>query len=114
MSEENVEIVRRLYETMNATGLEATIPFLDPDFEFVPPADWPDSLTLQGIEPIQEMARQWVETFDDFKIDPERFVNIGGDRVLVYAPDRGRIKDSDVEIDNAFHPSVELGWGHSR
>jgi ketosteroid isomerase-like protein len=40
-----------------------------------------------------------METFEGFKVVPERFVDPGGQRVVVYVRDTGRIKGSDTEID---------------
>jgi ketosteroid isomerase-like protein len=99
VSRENVEIVRRLYEAVNRAGLEAVGEFAHPDVEVVPPPDWPEASTLRGLEPVLRMARQWIEAFEDFKVEPERFVDPGGDRVMVYVRDRGRIKGSNTEID---------------
>lgn len=99
MSREKIEIVRRLYEAVNVAGLEAAAEFMHPEVEVVPPPNWPEASTTRGLEPVREMARQWVETFEGFKVEPERFVDPGGERVVVYVRDRGRIKGSDTEID---------------
>jgi ketosteroid isomerase-like protein len=93
--------MRRAYEAMNRGGLDAVVPFVDPDIEFVPPAELQAAPTLRGTEPIKELARQWVETFDDFRIEPERFID-AGDQVVVFVRDSGRIKGSDAEIHNCF------------
>jgi ketosteroid isomerase-like protein len=84
---------------MNVAGLEAAAEFLHPEVEVVPPPNWPEASTARGLESVQEMARQWVETFEAFKVEPERFVDPGGERVVVYVRDRARIKGSDTEID---------------
>jgi uncharacterized protein len=99
MSQENVELVRRLYRTVNRGGVQAVVGFMHPDVEVVPPSDWPDASTIRGREQVQEIARQWMESFEDFKVEPERFVDPGGNRVVVFVRDRGRIKSSDTEID---------------
>ena len=102
MSEENVEIVRRLYETVNDSGLEAVIEFLHPDGQVVPPPEWPEASILRGREAAMEFARQWMTAFDDFEVEPERLIDAGGDQVVAYVHDRGRIAGSDAEID--AHP----------
>ena len=102
MSEANIELIRTLYERFNRGGLEAIVELADPDIEFVPPPIWPDSPTLHGTQAIIDMATTWIESFDDFRIDPERFIDAGADRVVVYVRDRGQIPGSDTEIDNAF------------
>ena len=101
MSQENVEIVRRLYDAVNLSGLGAVTDFLHPEVDVVPPPNWPEgSALLRGRERVQEFARQWMETFEDFRVEPERYVDSGGEEVVVYVRDRGRIKGSGTEIDN--------------
>jgi uncharacterized protein len=102
VSQENVETVRRLYRAVNSVGLQAVVEFAHPDMEAVLPPYWPDASTVRGVGLIQEVARQWVETFESFEVDPERFLDAGPDRVIAYVRDRGRIKGSDAEIDTRF------------
>jgi ketosteroid isomerase-like protein len=99
MSRENVEIVRRLYEAVNTAGLEAVVGFAHRDVEVVPPPHWPDTSTVRGVELVQGWARQWVETFEHFEVEPEKFLDPGGARVVAYVRDRGRIRGSETEID---------------
>jgi ketosteroid isomerase-like protein len=99
MSRANVEIVRRLYEAVNTSGIGAAAEFAHPDVEVVPPPHWPEGSTLRGRQQLEAFARQWTETFQGFKVEPERFVDPGGQRVVVYVRDRGRIRGSDTEID---------------
>jgi ketosteroid isomerase-like protein len=100
MSQENVEIVRRIYDVVNVAGLGAVDDFFHPAAEVVPPPIWPEGSTLRGREQVREFARQWMETFEDFKVEPERYLDSGREGVVVYVRDRGRIKGSPTEIDN--------------
>jgi ketosteroid isomerase-like protein len=100
MSQENVEIVRRIYDVVNVAGLGAVDDFFHPEVEVVPPPIWPEGSTLRGRDRVREFARQWRETFEDFKVEPERYLDSGGEGVVVYVRDRGRIKGSPTEIDN--------------
>jgi uncharacterized protein len=98
MSEENVEIVRRLYEAVNSAGIEAAMELVHPDAIVVPPPNWPEASTRRGLA-VQEFARQWVETFEAFRVEPERYLDTGGEQVVAYVRDRGRIRGTDTEID---------------
>jgi uncharacterized protein len=100
MSQENVEIMRRAYEAMNRDGLDAVVRFAHADIEFVPPPELPTG-PARGVEAVEQFARQWVETFDDFRIEPERFID-AGNQVVVFVRDSGRVKGSDAEIHNRF------------
>lgn len=95
-------MIRRVYEAVNTEGLDAVTRFADPDLEFVPPTAWPDRQSLSGIETIKAMARQWIETFDHFRVVPDRLIDAGDDQVVAYVHDRGQIKGSGVEIENRF------------
>ena len=98
MSEENVEVVRRIYDVVNVAGLGAVDEFLHPEAEVVP---WPEGSTLRGREQVREFARDWMETFEDFSVEPERYLDSGSrEGVVVYVRDRGRIKGSPTEIHN--------------
>jgi len=98
MSQENVEIVRRIYDVVNVSGLAAVGDFLRADVELVPPPDWPEGGTVKGREQVREMARQWMETFEEFRVEPERYLDAGTETVVVYVRDRGRIRGTDTEI----------------
>jgi ketosteroid isomerase-like protein len=100
VSEENVELVRRLYEVVDDAGLEeAVIEFRHPDVEVVPALEGPEGSIIRGRDGVREFARRWMTTFEDFQVEPERFVDSGGDMVVVYVRDRVRIQGSDAEID---------------
>ena len=95
MSEENVEIVRRVYEGW-ARGDFSAGEYFDPeiDFELV---DWPHPARSSGVE---EMRRTWQTTlsaWDDFRAEPDEFVDYGNS-VLVLNSIRGRGKGSGAEV----------------
>jgi uncharacterized protein len=99
MSKENVELMKRLYELLDEAGLEAVIEFTHSDVEIVPPAEWLEGSTIRGREMVREFARQWMTAFEGFKVEPERFVDAAGGRVVVYVRDSGRIPGSNTGID---------------
>jgi ketosteroid isomerase-like protein len=80
VSEENVEIVRRVYEGW-ARGDFSAVEHFDPDIDFEM-VDWPHQTRVRGIE---EMSRTWRSTlgaFEGFRSTPQEIVD-HGDRVLV-------------------------------
>jgi ketosteroid isomerase-like protein len=95
MSEENVEIVRRVYEGW-ARGDFSEGEAFHPEVEFEM-VDWPHPATSRGVE---EMRRTWQTTlsaWDDFRAEPDDFVDYG-DNVLVLNSIRGRGKGSGAEV----------------
>lgn len=95
MSEQNVEIVRRVYEGWSRgdfTGAEA----FDPEIEFEL-VDWPHPAKSRGVE---EMRRTWATTlsaWEDFRAEPDDVIDCG-DNVLVLNRIQGRGKESGAEV----------------
>ena len=59
MAQENVEIVRRVIDVMDAEGFEAALPvFLDaahPDVEWQEDPAWPGSAAYRGVEQVRQV-----------------------------------------------------------
>ena len=95
MSEENVKIVRRVYEGW-ARGDFSEGEAFHPEIEFEM-VDWPHPARSRGVE---EMRRTWQTTlsaWDDFRAEPDDVVDYG-DNVLVLNSIRGRGKGSGAEV----------------
>src|SRR5215208_5563301 len=80
MSEENVEAVRESYETPGAlftTWAERMAPEIEFDFTAV----YPDRPVMRGIEELRRFREEgpWAE----LSFEPERFVDVDDERVLV-------------------------------
>ncbi|MET0615491.1 MAG: nuclear transport factor 2 family protein [Thermoleophilaceae bacterium] len=80
MSEENVEIVRRVYERW-ARGDFSNVDDFDPDIEFEM-ADWPHQTKVTGIEAMWETWRSTLGAFEGFRSMATEFTAVG-DNVLV-------------------------------
>ena len=95
MSEENLEVVRRLFDEWGRGDYSRT-DWADPDIEFVSPD------LLSGIKRgIDEMASGWREylsTWDDFEVVGTKFMDVD-DKVLVLNEFGGRGKQSGVPIE---------------
>ena len=97
MSEENVEIVRRLYEAMNAGELEATSELIHPDAEWIPDSRVGEG-PVRGRENVIRFFTDRAEMFDEFRTEPERFWETG-DKILVFVRVTGRGGASGAEFD---------------
>jgi ketosteroid isomerase-like protein len=81
MSEENVEIVRRLYSLApDAAAVvrgdydEIFLDYFHPDVEVVPPAAYPDTeSSYRSQEGIRRWYQQIDEIWDDWRFEAERF-----------------------------------------
>ena len=89
MSEENVEIVRRIYEILDQLEVDALLEgdpdvralyeqVCHPDFELISPREWADaSGTFHGYEGLRTFVRTLDEVFDDITFSPGRHVADG-------------------------------------
>jgi ketosteroid isomerase-like protein len=98
MSQENVEIVRELYQQVNKGGFAAIADFLSPDFTMDSP---------QGVEASQahDMAglQKWFEKMDEIwetlVFDPTEISALDAERVIAVVHTSGRAKASGIDID---------------
>jgi ketosteroid isomerase-like protein len=93
MSQENVEIVRRAIETFNREGVEAALEYFDAGVEWLGPPEWLEEHLYEGHDGIRRIASVWGENFDEYRLDPEKFID-AGDEVVALVFQRGRIKGS--------------------
>jgi ketosteroid isomerase-like protein len=102
MSQENVEVVRAIYEDWLRGDYEAVFARLDADIEWFGPPDIsasgePGSGLSRGHEGVRRSLTRWIGEWDDFSFQLRQFVDFG-DRVLVDGWQRGRGKASGVEV----------------
>jgi ketosteroid isomerase-like protein len=98
MSEENVEIVRRMYDAYTRGDTEATLAYFDPDVKWSEPPDNPGARTWHGHEGIRRAVATWEGAWEDYRYELRELVDCGDDRVLLAAWQTGRGKGSGVEI----------------
>jgi ketosteroid isomerase-like protein len=105
MSQENLEIIRRGYEAF-AQGRVA-FEFLDTEIEWIGPREFPDlAETRYGHDGVREYMAKLSEVFDDYRMVAEEFIDVGDDRVLVFAREGGRGKGSGLEVQT--NPTAHL------
>jgi ketosteroid isomerase-like protein len=96
MSEENVEIVKRIHAAWEK-GDFSSVDWADPAIEYTVPG--PDPKTYTGVE---EMGRQWAEwlrAWKDYRVVAREFID-AGDEVVVIQSFRGEGRGSGVPIDH--------------
>lgn len=108
MSQENVELVRRVYDAWARGDFSQTDLFHpDIDFEMV---DWPHQTRTHGID---EMGRTWRSTltaFEHFQAVPTEYVDYGRNvLVLNHIEGSGRESGAEVSADTAAVLTVEDG-----
>ena len=98
MSEENVEIVRRVYDAWSRGDLDTLLQTFDPNAELVLPEGGLNIGTRRGHEAISALLEGFLEIWDDLRVEPERFFEVG-DQVVVFVRIRGRGRASGVETE---------------
>ncbi len=88
MSQENVEIVRAIYEQWSDGDFRASLDMLDAHVVFVLGPEFPEAGAYFGIEAVSEYTRGLLEPFTDFTMTAEEIVQVG-DSVLAAVHQRG-------------------------
>jgi ketosteroid isomerase-like protein len=102
MSRENVEIVR----TFLCAAVDEALTYADPGVVWNPI----EELATQGHDAVRASLARWKGEWDDYKLVPEEFLDMG-DRVVVTVRLQGRGRGSGVQIDARFYDVYTLRDG---
>jgi ketosteroid isomerase-like protein len=100
MSQENVEIVRRIYEAAARRDAETVLSLYDPDVEL-------DNTRLKmvgggvynGHEGLRRFFREWHEAWEEIEYDYEELIDAGDEQVISVVTRRGRGRASGVDAE---------------
>jgi uncharacterized protein len=92
------ELVRALYQAINARDYDAGFALLDEDFEWLEPEETLLGGNHRGFGEVREAIEKQLEVWDEFTIEPEEFHEVG-DRVAVPIRQRARGGTSGVELE---------------
>src|SRR5215207_9193378 len=103
MSEENVAIIRRAFDAYTAGDTDAVLDLCAEDIVIRQAPEVPVGSPQQhGHEGVLEAFGIWPEQWDDFEIEIQRIVADPRDYVVVATRQRGRGKQSGVEVEANF------------
>jgi hypothetical protein len=97
VSHQNIEIVRRLYEAMNARDAEALAELAHRDAEWIPDSRVGEE-PIRGREKVIGFFSDRAEMFDELRAETERIWG-NDDRVLVFVRVTGRGHASGAEFE---------------
>jgi uncharacterized protein len=100
MSQENVEIIGRMYDAWLAGDFETVYATFDEDIEVHPDpeATWVGlSDVYRGHDGIRNYMKAVYEAFEDYRPDIERLID-AGEQVLTLAVERGRGRGSGADV----------------
>jgi hypothetical protein len=84
MSQENVEIVRQVVEIGNRRGTEAALPYVDPEGELQSAIiGGAEGNICRGREGLREWMAESDATFEELRVEPEEFRDLGDDVLLI-------------------------------
>lgn len=101
---ETESVTRSMLVAFSSEGIDAALKYFDPAIEWMAPPEWLEDRLYEGHEGIKRLALFWTDQFDDYAVDPEDFIDLDGDRLLLLAHQRGRIRSSDVHVEQP------IGW----
>ena len=98
MSQENVELARKAFEAWNRGDVDAFLQTFDPNVEVYLPEGGLNVGVRRGHEEIRRLMEGFLEVWDDLRMEPERFFEMG-DQIVVFVHVRGTGKGSGVVVE---------------
>jgi ketosteroid isomerase-like protein len=109
MSQENVAVVRQMYDAFHSGDAECAVDHFAPDVTVDAP-DHPDAQAGRGREALVRIIGSWVAAFDEWNEEIEEIRDLG-DHVLVAAKQRGRGKGTGIETELRYALLYEVEDG---
>jgi ketosteroid isomerase-like protein len=106
MSQENVEVVRRMYELWNRGEFDAAVEMLDQDVVWNAYVHLPDSGTRHGAGEVQQWAGEFLEAWGEIQVQIERLEEVGDDTVLALVRMTGRGRGSGAAVESGVDGHV--------
>ena len=97
MSQENIGVVRRVYEAWMCGDYEALFALFDPEIEWSPPPDVSSSGERRGHVGVRLAMAGWMGHWEDYHFELRRLID-RGDEVLAEGWQRARGRTSGVEV----------------
>jgi ketosteroid isomerase-like protein len=92
----NLDVVRSIYAAWERGDYSST-EWAHPEIEFVA-ADGPSPGTWRGLAGMTEGMRDFLNAWDDYRIEVDEYRELDGERVLVLYGRSGRGKTSGLEV----------------
>ncbi len=98
MREDDIRVLLDGYEAWNRGEFDVLADLLDPEMEWEPGFGALEAGVHRGADGFQAFVDSWLESFAEFRIEPELLIQ-AGDSVIVVAHQRGRGQGSGIELE---------------
>jgi ketosteroid isomerase-like protein len=106
MSQENIEIVRRMYEAFHRGDFDGALAYFDPEVE-VDASVRVDEGIGHGRDAVNAMVARWLAAWDEWREEIEEMRDLGS-HVIVVSTQRGRAKGSGIEVETRYAVLYEI------
>ena len=95
-------------DAFNETSVEAALPYLHPEIEWVAPPEWLEDRLYRGHDGIRRLSAYWTQLFDEYRLTPQRVMDAGDGRVVLLLQQEGRIIGSGDRVESPLGYLVEI------
>jgi ketosteroid isomerase-like protein len=107
----NLDIVRSIYAGWGSASFEAA-GWASPDIEFVM-VGGPDPGSWRGIAAMSARWGDWLKAWEDFRAEPEDYIEVDDRRILALVRNSGRGRTSGLELEQRSVANLfEISDGH--
>jgi ketosteroid isomerase-like protein len=111
MAAADVEILERAFAEVAEGNAAALAVIMDEGVRVYPRPEEPGVRAVyEGLEELEEYIVNWLSQWDDYEFEPVEFRD-AGEQVLVVMRERGRMNQSDIELEENFTHSMRLRDG---
>jgi len=98
MPQENIDVVRRVYELWNGGDFDAAAELLDPQVRWDGYSHLPESGIREGIDEVRSWTEAFREAWGEVRVEVERLVELGDDTVVAFVRATGRGRGSGALV----------------
>jgi ketosteroid isomerase-like protein len=103
MSQEDVAAVEDAYRALASEGLDRFLEHWSDDLDHRSIIGAPDDRgPIHGRDAMRAYVQDWMDTFDEFRIEPVELIDAGGGVVVGVVRYGGRAKLSGIELDETL------------
>jgi ketosteroid isomerase-like protein len=100
MSEENIQTVRDAAAAFNRGDVDTWLEYFADDIDYrAVEGALDDRGPMHGKDAVRAYVQDWLDMFDDFKVEPMDLIDAGEDQIIAVGRISGRAKLSGVETD---------------